>query len=179
MSETRRRLMDEFLKTTEMDTSSPENGAVFFSGPKAKRLAKKMSKNGDFVNVTQTQALTEFNKWQRHCYGDDGFISIQDYYAVGDWISEKFANEATGVVTVCLDGIKPHGTFARAEIPALFMNDNVTHFVVYDYAGADGKPEPVEMSKSDFADYVNAKLAGMKDRRLESPDVRQVAPALV
>ena len=171
------RLMDEFLKTAGMDTSSPENGAVFFSGPKAKRLARKMCNSGEFVNVMQTQALTEFNKWQRHCYGDDGFISLQDYYTVGDWISEKFANEAVGAVTVCLDGIKPHGTFARAEIHVLFRNDNVTHFVVYDYSGADGKPEPVEMSKSDFADYVKAKLTGVRDRRLEAPDVREAAPA--
>ena len=161
-------LVDDFLRTVTLDTSSPENGAVFFSGAKAKRAAKKACKSSDFKNVTQTEALEEFNKWQKHCYGSDGFLSLQDYFAVGDWISEKFAQDASGSVAVYLDGVKPHGTFARAEIPALIANDKVTDFTVYDFAGSEGKPEPVSMSKSEFGQYMKQKLEGVRDRRFSS-----------
>jgi hypothetical protein len=160
------------LDTASLDTSSPQDGAVFFSGARAKRAAKKLagSKNNDFKTVIDTDALKAFNTMQSHYFGRNASVSVEEAYFVGDCISENFAGNATGSIRVYLDGIKPHGTFARCEVPQLIQNTNITEFVIYDYDGVDlaagQKVEPITLDCNEFKAYIECKLAGKCDRRL-------------
>ena len=177
-------LQDEFINAALLDTSSPRNGAIFFSGPKAKRQAKKVvsGSNGEKKTVIETDALKEFNNQQSLYFGKDAIFSIDEAYFIGDCISEGFARDASGTVDVYIDGIKPHGTFARAEFPALLDNLDVDSFVVYDYASLKGQSNSVlqglPMTKDEFACYITDKISGLADRRLGSrPKVEQPALA--
>lgn len=163
-------LQDEFIKTAFMDTSSPHDGAVFFSGPKAKRKAKKLSSTSeDYQTVIDTPALKEFNKYQKHYFGPDADISLQDAYFIGDCISEYFAKNATGTVRIFLDGVKPHGTFNRAEMPELTTNDKIDKFLVYDAAPFDKNTEPfseMEMTHEELKEYVAHKVEKIPPRAI-------------
>ena len=169
--DTRDSIVDNFLDIATMDVSSPHDGAVFFSGPKAKRKAKKLARqsDGEMMTVIDTPALTEFVKNQRHYFGKDAKMSLQEGYLVGDWISERFSEQATGTVRVYLDGVKPHGTFNRAEVPALLDNPNVDKFLVYDAQPTVRGVQPfqeMELNKEDFETYILRKIECMPDRRI-------------
>lgn len=167
----RMELQNMFLEIALMDASSPRDGAVFFSGPTAKRKAKQMcdKSDGGMKTVIETPALREFVQHQCHYFGKNAKLSLQEGYAVGDWISERFAAEASGTVRVFLDGIKPHGTFNRAEVPALLANPKVDRFLVYDARPSlrdVGPFEAMEFNREDFATYIERKLIGQMDRRM-------------
>lgn len=163
---------EALINTAFMDTASPTDGAIFFSGPKAKRLVKQLVKSSDgaMVSVLDTPALQEFNQYQHLYFGKNAVMSIEEGYEVGRWISEKFASEASGNVTIVIDGkVKPHGTFNVAEFSVLLKNPNVTGFTVIDYDTIKGQhnaqPERIPMNKEDCKAYVEKKLAGVADRR--------------
>jgi len=175
---TRETLQEKFLDIALMDTSSPVDGAVFFSGPKAKRKAGKMVRqsDGDMKTVIDTPALKEFVKNQSHYFGKDSLLSLEEGYAVGDWISERFAENAKGNVHICIDGVKPHGTFNRAEVPALLDNPDLDKFYVYDSQPSvrGVQPfEPMEFNRQDFQTYLERKLIGRVDRRLDQSSLSQ------
>ncbi len=177
---TRETLQEKFLDIALMDTSSPVDGAVFFSGPKAKRKAGKMVRqsDGDMKTVIDTPALKEFVKNQSHYFGKDSLLSLEEGYAVGDWISERFAENAKGNVHICIDGVKPHGTFNRAEVPALLDNPDLDKFYVYDSQPSvrGVQPfEPMEFNRQDFQTYLERKLIGRVDRRLDQSSLSQAA----
>lgn len=160
-----------FLEIALMDASSPHDGAVFFSGPGAKRKAKQIcdKSDGAMKTVIETPALKEFVKHQSHYFGRNATMSLQEGYTVGDWISERFAAEASGTVRVYLDGIKPHGTFNRAEVPALLANPKIDRFLVYDSRPSLRDVEPyqeMEFNREDFETYIERKLIGVPDRRM-------------
>jgi hypothetical protein len=161
-------LQEAFIKTAFKDTSSPENKAVFFSGPKAKRkMAKLCSKSDGFANVCQSEALGAFNEYQSFAFGKNATISLQDYYFIGDCISEAFADNASGTVRIYLDGVKGDGTFNRAEIPALLKNDKVTDFLVYDAMPKQSGIEPfeeIQMNKEELRDYIDRSIVGQVSR---------------
>lgn len=169
---TRKEMQDSFLSVALLDASSPPDGAIFFSGPRAKRAAKQAvtRSDGKLQTVLDTEALSEFNKWQPLYFGKDAKFSIAEAYFIGDCISESFARNASGAVTIYLDGIKPHGTFARAELPTLLQNPNVEKFIVHDYGTVDMRsaqaPTPVEMDKQKLAQYIQNRIDGVPDRRL-------------
>lgn len=153
-------LQDEFINTAFEDASSPHNGAIFFSGPKAKRKACKMSRSNleKYRTVVDTVALQKFNKFQPHYFGKKATFSLQEAYFIGDCISESFANNASGSVRVYLDGVKPHGTFNRVEIATLLKNDKITDFLVYDASPRNNKIQPFEemrMSKDELRNYID------------------------
>lgn len=179
---TRETLQEKFLDIALMDTSSPVDGAVFFSGPKAKRKAGKMVKqsDGDMKTVIDTPALKEFVKNQSHYFGKDSLLSLEEGYAVGDWISERFAENAKGDVHICIDGVKPHGTFNRAEVPALLDNPDLDKFYVYDSQPSVRGVQPfeqMEFNREDFQTYLERKLIGRVDRRLDQSSLSQAADA--
>ncbi|MCB1593225.1 MAG: hypothetical protein KDI90_12320 [Alphaproteobacteria bacterium] len=169
--QTREQLQEMFLDIALMDASSPHDGAVFFSGPGAKRRAKKLcdKSDGAMKTVIDTPALKEFVRHQSHYFGRDSKLTLQEGYTVGDWISERFAAEASGTVRVFLDGIKPHGTFNRAEVPALLENEDIDRFLVYDSKPTLRGIEPyeeMEFNRADFETYIERKLVGIPDRRM-------------
>ncbi len=179
---TRESLQEKFLDIALMDTSSPVDGAVFFSGPKAKRKAGKMVKQsgGDMKTVIDTPALKEFVKNQSHYFGKNSLLSLEEGYAVGDWISERFAENAKGNVHICIDGVKPHGTFNRAEVPALLDNPDLDKFYVYDSQPSVRGVQPfeqMEFNREDFQTYLERKLIGRVDRRLDQSSLSQAADA--
>lgn len=164
-------LHEKFLEIALMDTSSPHDGAIFFSGPAAKKEAKKLAEksNGTMKTVIDTPALKEFSQHQSYYFGKNAELSLEEGYFIGDCISEKFAQDASGTVRVFLDGIKPHGTFNRAEVPALLKNPNVDRFLVYDTTPSIHditRFQEMEFNKADFATYIERKLVGLTDRRL-------------
>lgn len=172
MSERDKTLQDKFVNIAFMDCSSPPDSAIFFSGPRAKRAAKAdvARSGGERKTVLETEALNEFNKWQPLYFGQNAKFSISEAYFIGDCISESFARQASGKVTIYLDGIKPHGTFARAELPTLLSNPAITQFVVHDFGKVDlragQQPAGIVMDKEQLQSYINRHTEGMPDRRL-------------
>ena len=169
--ETRESIIDNFFEIAMMDVSSPHDGAVFFSGPKAKRNATKLAakSHGEKMTVIDTPALTEFVKHQRHYFGRDAKMTLEEGYTIGDWISERFAEQVSGEVRVYLDGVKPHGTFNRAEVPALLENDKIDRFLVYDSQPSIrdvGPFEEIELNRDDFKSYIERKVECVPDRRI-------------
>ncbi len=159
MTDTPQSLQDEFVNTAFLDTSSPHDGAVFFSGPKAKRKAVRLAKTDpdNYKTVVNTPALKAFNAYQPHYFGKNASFSLQEAYFIGDCISEYFASNATGTVHVYLDGVKPHGTFNRVELPELLENPDVTGFLVYDLSPEGGlSPDGEAMTKEKLQSYVKS-----------------------
>lgn len=166
-------LHEKFLEIALLDTSSPHNGAIFFSGPAAKKEAKKVAEksNGTMKTVIDTPALKEFCEHQSYYFGKNSELSLEEGYFIGDCISERFAQDASGTVKVFLDGIKPHGTFNRAEVPALLNNPKVDKFLVYDTTPSIHNVtrfQEMEFNKADFATYIERKLIGLADRRFSN-----------
>ena len=118
--------MKAWTSLAEYDVSSEHDHAVFFSGALEKREAADFCrKNPGYRHVCMTPALAAFN--EMNLFKKIPLISVRDIYDLGDIISERFAEEASGNVTIFIGGkCKPHGTFLRIELPALLANTKVT-----------------------------------------------------
>ena len=107
------------------DTSSDQDKAVFFSGADEKRQAADFCrKNPGYKHVCMTEALHQFDDLK--LFGRGSPLTIKEIYDLGDIISERFAQEASGNVTIFIGPkCKPHGTFMRVELPAIMSNEAV------------------------------------------------------
>lgn len=109
----------------DYDTLSLRDRAVFFSSGQKKDATEYCRKQGDgFKTVCMTDALIAFDSLGLFRRGD---FHHSEIFALGDMISERFAQDASGNVTAFVGAkSKPTGTFRRVELPTLLANPNVT-----------------------------------------------------
>jgi len=113
---TLRGYMDEVER---LDVASQPGAATYYSGRGNRHRAELFTKGGG-ITLEQTPG----GGWlDSQCL----FKRMEPNQAVRPWerLSQRFAQESSGVVNVFNDGARPDGVFGRIELPALQANPKV------------------------------------------------------
>ena len=104
--------------------SSLPNKAAFWAGGKNFDQATKWAAD----NGGTTLEGTPGGKWldDNLPLGKTNLLPFDDQVAIWDRLSERYAEQASGVANAFVDAGRWNGTFYRIEVPALEANPNVT-----------------------------------------------------
>lgn len=110
-----------------LDFSTPENGAVFYSGPGNRALAEEFAA----ANGRTTLEMTPGGQWldQQQLFDAASGLSKEEAYGVWARASQRYAMEASGNAVGFAEGANPLGIFNTVEYPALSSNPNVVNVI--------------------------------------------------
>lgn len=116
---------DYFRLAYELDVSTAQNGAVFYSGPGNRELAEAFAAEHGRV----TLEMTPGGRWlhQQALFGPDSPLKPEEALAVWAKISHRYASEASGYAVGFAEGASPRSIFNEVEYPALLANPNITN----------------------------------------------------
>ena len=112
----------------QLNVSTPENGAVFYSDKGAREDAEIFAQQ----NGKMTLESTPGGKWLDDLkLFDDGVkgVNPNDAYSIWKRTSERYAKEASGVSIGVLNNSNPDSIFNKVEFPALLLNVNTTNVI--------------------------------------------------
>ena len=109
------------------DVSSPRDSAVFFAGSKknmreAMHFCRENSEDG-FMTLLHTEAHQQLSELPLS--GRESRFSSEEMFDLNGAASARFAQEASGNVTVFCNKVTGRSTFFTLELPALLLNDEV------------------------------------------------------
>lgn len=108
----------------QLNVSTPENGAVFYSGKGAREDAE--------IFAQQNGKMTLGGKWLDDLkLFDDGVKGIDKDDAIEIWkrTSERYAENASGVSIAILNAPRPESIFNTMEYPALRLNSKINNVI--------------------------------------------------
>ncbi|TBL93452.1 RHS repeat-associated core domain-containing protein [Hafnia alvei] len=112
----------------QLNVSTPENGAVFYSGKGAREDAEIFAQQ----NGKMTLESTPGGKWLDDLkLFDDGVKGIDKDDAIEIWkrTSERYAENASGVSIAILNTPRPESIFNTMEYPALRLNSKINNVI--------------------------------------------------
>jgi len=109
------------------DVSSAPDSAVFFAGKKSNmREAVRLctsDESGELTTLLHTDAYKQLKEIP--LYGHDAPFTPEESFDITGAVSARFAQEASGNVTVFVEKLSKRSTFFTVELPALLLNDDV------------------------------------------------------
>ena len=110
-----------------LDTSTSQNGAVFWSGTGNQTLAEQFAA----ANGKTTLEMTPGGSWMQsqNLFGPNSPLSANQARQVWDTLSGRFAQGASGTAVGFINGARATSTFNRIENNALLDNPSILNII--------------------------------------------------
>ena len=112
----------------QLNVSTPENDAVFYSGKGAREDAEIFAQEHGKMTLESTPGGKWLDDLKLFEDGVSG-IEVNDAYNIWKRTSERYAEEASGTSIGILNNPNPESIFNKIEFPALQLNSKVTNVI--------------------------------------------------
>jgi len=112
----------------QLNISTPENGAVFYSGKGAREDAEIFAQQNGKITLESTPGGKWLDDLKLFDKGVKG-VTQEDALPIWERISQRYAEHASGVAVGILNNPRPTSIFNLSEFPALKLNTNIKNVI--------------------------------------------------